>query len=208
MMPDTSLVYVVDDDPSMLRALPRLLHSAGLRCQVFSSAVAFLEHDLCDLPSCLVLDVLMPDIDGLELQRRLSQQPLPLPIIFITGHGDIPMSVRAIKAGAIDFLPKPFDDEELLSAVGRALEQSALDRARHLDESLIRERVELLSPREREVFAHVVSGKLNKQIGRRLGVTEKTIKVHRAQVVRKMQAGSLADLVRMAERVGITAPPT
>lgn len=207
MMTDSPVVYVVDDDPSVRKALPRLLRSAGMRSEVFPSAVAFLEHELPDVPSCLILDVQMPEIDGLELQRRLSQEQLSLPIIFITGHGDIPMSVRAIKAGAVDFLTKPFDDEQLLSAVSLALQQAALDRARHSDESIIRQRVETLSPREREVLAHVVSGMLNKQIGRRLGVTEKTIKVHRAQVVRKMHASSLPELVRMAERVGITAPP-
>lgn len=202
-----AMVYVVDDDASIRKALARLLRSVGLPSEVFSSAVGFLDAALPDAPGCVILDVQMPEIDGLDLQHRLAHSGARLPVIFLTAHGDIPMSVRAIKAGAADFFTKPFDDAALLSAVEQALEQSASDREKQSSDSILQRRAELLSPREREVFAHVVSGKLNKQIGRRLGITEKTIKVHRAQVVRKMQAGSLAELVRMAERIGITAPP-
>jgi FixJ family two-component response regulator len=205
-MTDPPLVLVLDDDASIRKALARLLHAAGMRVETFASPAEFLEYRLPEVPSCLVLDVELPGIDGLELQRRLSQDGFPLPIVFITGHGDIPMSVRAIKSGAVDFLPKPFHDEDLLAAVRQALERAACQLAARSDESAIRERLDSLSPREREVFAHVVSGELNKQIGRRLGVTEKTIKVHRGQVMRKMAAESLADLVRMGEKLGIRRP--
>lgn len=196
-------VFVVDDDASIRTAVSRLLRSAGFHTETFSSAEAFLEYERPDAPSCLVLDVQLPQFNGLELQDILREGDHTLPIIFITGHGDIPMSVRAIRAGAVDFLPKPFVDDDLLRAVGRGIEQDRRDRRVRSDVSVIRQRFESLSPREREVLDYVVSGTLNKQIGYRLGVKEKTIKVHRGQVMRKMKAGSLAELVRMAETIGI-----
>jgi FixJ family two-component response regulator len=201
----TPWVFVVDDDPSVRKALARLLQSADLQTETFPSAAAFLDHSRPDVPSCLILDVQMPEVDGLDLQRSLSDDPISLPIVFITGHGDIPKTVRALKAGAVDFLPKPFEDEVLLGAVQQAIAQDRQDRATRADVSTIKERVASLSPREHEVMGYVVSGLLNKQIARRLGVKEKTIKVHRGQVMRKMQAGSVAELVRMAEKVGIAS---
>jgi FixJ family two-component response regulator len=196
-------VFVVDDDDSVRKALGRLLGSAGLRAETFGSAEEFLCHDRPDAPGCLLLDVELPGLDGLELQRRLDEANVGLPIIFITGHGDIPMSVQAMKAGAADFLAKPFDDETLLHAIRQAVTRDELVRQRDADVSIVRRRAESLSPREREVLVLVVSGFMNKQIGRRLGVTEKTIKVHRGQVMRKMNTRSLADLVRMAGMIGI-----
>jgi FixJ family two-component response regulator len=199
-------VFAVDDDPSVCRAVARLLRSAGWRVKAFSSAAEFLQFERPDAPSCLVLDVQLPDLDGLALQHSLAEGHVALPIIFITGHGDIPMTVHAMKAGAVDFLPKPIDDEALIRAVEQALAQDAAKREANSDASAIWRCFESLSPREREVLGHVVGGKLNKQIAHRLGVTEKTIKVHRGQVMRKMQARSLAELVRMAEKVGIQGP--
>jgi FixJ family two-component response regulator len=199
-------VFAVDDDPSVCRAVARLLRSAGWRVKAFSSAAEFLQFERPDAPSCLVLDVQLPDLDGLALQHSLAEGHVALPIIFITGHGDIPMTVHAMKAGAVDFLPKPIDDEALIRAVEQALAQDAAKREANSDVSAIWRCFESLSPREREVLGHVVGGKLNKQIAHRLGVTEKTIKVHRGQVMRKMQARSLAELVRMAEKVGIQGP--
>jgi FixJ family two-component response regulator len=201
------VVFVVDDDPSIRKALGRLLRSAGLRAEAFASAQEFLAYEPPNAPGCLVLDVQMPGLNGLELQRTLEEENVRLPIVFITGHGDIPMSVRAMKAGATDFLPKPFDDQNLLDAVRQAVAKDAQARRQRADFSVLQERVESLSPREREVLGLVVSGMLNKQIGHMLGVTEKTIKVHRGQVMRKMQAGSLAELVRMAQKLDIQSPP-
>jgi len=199
-------VFVVDDDPSVRRSLVRSLRSAGLQSESFPTATAFLHFLNCerpDAPACLVLDVQLPEVDGLQLQRELTARRNPLPIVFITGHGSIPMTVQAIKSGAIDLLPKPFDRQDLLRAVRQGIEQDVQARQVQMDVSDIERRVASLSPREREVLEYVVSGNLNKQIGRRLGVTEKTIKVHRGQVMRKMQAKSFADLVRMAQKVGI-----
>lgn len=200
----TPLVFVVDDDPSVRKAVARLLNTVGLRTLTFSSPAEFLEYELPQQPSCLILDVELPGMDGLELQRKLIASECHLPIVFISGHGDIPMSVRAMKTGAVDFLAKPFSEEVLLRSVRQALEQSQRDLATWTDVRAIRGRYESLSPREREVLAHVVSGELNKQIGRALGVTEKTVKVHRGQVMRKMAAGSLAELVRLAQKIGIS----
>jgi FixJ family two-component response regulator len=206
-MTDTAAwVFVVDDDASVRKALTRLLRSAGWQAEAFASATEFLKYDRPDAPSCLVLDVQMPELDGLALQHSLSEGHISLPIIFISAFGDIPMTVQAIKAGAVDFLQKPISDKDLLRAVGQALAQDTHDRVSRSDVSLIQQRVASLSPREREVLSYVVSGKLNKQIGHQLGITEKTIKVHRGQVMRKMRAGSLAELVRMAEKVGIEGP--
>jgi RNA polymerase sigma factor (sigma-70 family) len=206
-MTDASgFVFVVDDDPSVRKALARLLRSAGLQTETFSSAAEFLEFQRPDASGCVVLDVHMPETDGLELQQSLSEGHVSLPIIFISGHGDIPMSVRAMKAGAVDFLPKPFDDEELLRAVRQALAQDTRDREQRSNVSIIEERVASLSARERQVLAYVVTGMPNKQIARRLGIKEKTVKAHRGQVMQKMQAASLAELVRMAEKVGIVGP--
>jgi FixJ family two-component response regulator len=200
------VVFVVDDDPSVRKALGRLLRSAGLRAEAFASAQEFLAHERPDAPGCLVLDVQMPGLNGLELQRTLEEENVHLPIVFITGHGDIPMSVHAMKAGAADFLPKPFDDQNLLDAVRQAVAKDTQARRQRADFSVLQERVESLTTREREVLELVVNGMLNKQIGHKQGVTEKTIKVHRGQVMRKMQAGSLADLVRIAQMLDIQSP--
>jgi FixJ family two-component response regulator len=200
------IVFVVDDDSSVRTAVCRLLRSVGFPVKAFSSAEELLQQPLPDGPACVILDLFLPDLDGLDVQQELAQHRTSPPVIFITGHGDIPLSVRAMKAGAVDFLPKPFCNQDLLDAVRSALvrHRQALQAAAEL--SAIRRRMESLSHREAEVMALVVSGMLNKQIGSRLGVGEKTIKVHRARVMEKMQAGSLPDLVRMAEKVGVRAP--
>ena len=199
-------VFVVDDDASIRRALTRLIKSAGYRVNTFASAREFLDsgcHN--DGPGCLVLDVRMPGLSGLDLQREMQNANLLLPIVFMTGYGDIPMSVKAMKAGAVDFLPKPVKDIDLLRAIEQAVARSVHDRAERDELKDIQRRVEKLTPREREVMALVVRGLLNKQIAFDLGTVEKTIKVHRARVMKKMQVGSLAELVRVAEKVGI--PP-
>jgi FixJ family two-component response regulator len=200
-------VFVIDDDPLVCAALGRLLRSAGFRTEAFATAEAFLGHPLPDVPACAVLDVQMPGLSGLDLQGRLAERAPDLPVIFLTGHGDIPMTVRAMKAGAVDFLPKPVAADALIAAVRQALARHAQARAAGAEVLELRRRAALLSPREREVMAQVVSGKLNKQTGSRLGVTEKTVKAHRARVMRKMAAASLADLVRMAALLGV-GPPT
>jgi FixJ family two-component response regulator len=211
MRTDDPIVFVVDDDSSMREALVDLITSVGLFVEAFKSAREFLEHRRRDAPACLVLDVRLPGLSGLDLQRELVRTEAPLPIIFITGHGDIPMSVRAIKEGAVEFLAKPFRDQDLLDAIQHALE---IDRTARQERSMVaavRRRYESLTKREREVMRLVVSGLLNKQIAGELGSSEVTVKMHRGQVMRKMKAQSLVQLVRMAEKIGITgeaAPPT
>jgi FixJ family two-component response regulator len=203
------VVFVIDDDPSVRRALGRLLKAAGFRAAALASAEAFLAQSFPDGPACVVLDVSMPGMSGLDLQSTLAGGDAGPPVVFITGHGDIPMSVRAMKAGAVDFLVKPFHDEDLLAAVRQALARDAQARRARAEAAEIRRRADALSPREREVMGLVVSGLLNKETGHELGVTEKTVKAHRAQVMRKMRAGSLAELVRLAEKLGPSpaAPP-
>ena len=205
-METNAWVFIVDDDSSIRKALMRLFRLAGLQTECFPSAAAFLEYDRPEAPSCLVLDLQMPDCDGLELQRALRERHIELPIIFITGHGDVRTTAQGMKEGAVDFLPKPFEDEDLLRAVRQALEQSTRERDVRSSVFILQRRMGTLSPREQEVLGYVVSGMLNKQIGCRLGVTEKTIKVHRGQVMHKMEARSLAELVRMAEKLGIRGP--
>ncbi|MBF0505456.1 MAG: response regulator transcription factor [Nitrospirae bacterium] len=194
------IVFVVDDDLSVLKSLRRLLDICGFRVGTFSSAQEFLGNYQYNVPSCLVLDICLPGLNGLELQRTLDEQGHPLPIIFITGHGDIPMSVQAMKAGAVDFLPKPFTDQALLDAIKRALDKSRSDNAVRSELADIRKRLATLTPRETEVLKHVVAGKLNKQIAADLGIAEKTVKVHRGRVMQKLHAGSVAELVRIAEK--------
>jgi FixJ family two-component response regulator len=196
-------VYVVDDDPSVRKALERLLRSADYDAKTFASAPEFLDFTCPDTPGCLILDIKMPELSGLELQDRLSEKNISLPIIFITGHGTVPASVRAFKAGAMDFLQKPFKERELLDAVSRGIEKHRHLRREQKEMQALHVRLETLTPREREVFSFVVSGLLNKQVAFGLGITEKTIKVHRARVMQKMGAQSLADLVRFAEKLGI-----
>ena len=191
-------VFVVDDDVSVRESLDLLLRSAGWRPEMFDSASAFLSRPRAEGPNCLLLDVSLPDVDGLELQRRVSGSRRGLPIIFITGHRDVPMTVQAMKGGAMEFLTKPFNDDVLLRAVAGAIEKSRAELGREADVREIHNRYESLSPREREVMTLVVSGLLNKHVGARLHISEITVKAHRGNVMRKMMAGSLADLVRMA----------
>ena len=196
-------VFVLDDEPGMLKALKRLLEAEGFIVRAFTSAKAFLESYQPEVPSCLVLDVEMPELNGMELQQRLTSAENQLPIIFLTGRGDVPMSVKAMKAGALDFLTKPVKDVDLLGAVHSALQRSA---ERHVVDSemdSLRQRYASLTPRECEVMALVVAGSLNKQIAYALGIVERTVKAHRGRVMEKMGVASLADLVRAAERLGL-----
>jgi FixJ family two-component response regulator len=203
-MTDAAVVFIIDDDSSVRRSLERLLKSVGLAAESFASAKEFLQRGHWEETGCLVLDVRMPDISGLDLQEKLTKAGILQPIIFISGHGTVPMSVRAMKAGAQDFLLKPFDEQDLLDAIQRALERARREKADREELSTITERVGSLSPREREVFSLVVSGLLNKQIADRLNTSEKTIKVHRAAIMVKMNALTFADLVRIAEKAGIS----
>jgi FixJ family two-component response regulator len=200
-----SIVYVVDDDFSVREAIKSLIRSVGLRVETFGTAQEFLHSARPDAPGCVVLDVRLPGLSGLDLQRELAANGINLPVIFITGHGDIPMSVRAMKAGALEFLTKPFRDQDLLDAIQQALERDRGARQQRLETAELRERFDSLTAREREVMGLVVSGLLNKQIAGELGTSEVTIKIHRSQVMKKMSAGSLAELVRMTEKLGIPA---
>ena len=202
-MTPLTIVFVVDDDPAVLKSLSRLLRSARLDVATFSSPREFLERHDPSAPGCCVLDVAMPGLNGLELQEALTAKGSELPIIFLTGHGDIPMSVQAMKRGALDFLTKPVHDEDLLKAVYVAIEKDRLQRQTRAEVTEIQQRLATLTPREREVMEHVISGQLNKQTAADLGTVEKTIKVHRARVMEKMKVQSLAELVRLAERAGI-----
>jgi RNA polymerase sigma factor (sigma-70 family) len=203
MIEGNPTVFIVDDDASVRDALKRLLRSVGLRCELFGLAQEFLRYRRPDLPSCLVLDVRLPGTSGLDLQRQLADAEIQIPIIFITAHGDIPMSVRAMKAGAVEFLPKPFRDQDLLEAIHIAMERDRTRRQRETEIAAVRVRFETLTPREREVVAMVVSGMPNKRIATEIGITENTVKVHRSRAMDKMQALSLADLVKMVERLAI-----
>jgi FixJ family two-component response regulator len=202
-VPAKSTVFVVDDDQSMQRALALLLKSVGLDVCVFSSTADLLRHKFPDVPSCLVLDVRLPGISGLDFQGELAKSGIKLPIIFMTGFGDIPMSVRAMKAGAVDFLTKPFRDQDMLDAVGRAIENDRVRRGNDDAMSEIRARFESLTPREREVMALVSAGLMNKQVAAEIGLSVITVKIHRGHIMKKMRAKSLAELVIMADALGI-----
>ena len=199
-------IFVVDDDASMRDALQRLLRSVGLQVATFASAREFLHHRGADVPGCLVLDVRLPGLSGLDLQRELAAAQLDLPIIFITGYGDIPMTVQAMKAGAVEFLTKPFRDQDLLDAIQHALERDRVARVQRMELAELRERFDALTPRERDVFGLVVTGLPNKQVAAVLGTSAMTIKRHRAQVMHKMRVTSLAELVRIADHLGLPSP--
>lgn len=202
------VVFIVDDDASVRRSLERLIRSVGLAAKSFASAAQFLQSGHRDETGCLILDVRMPEISGLALQEKLAGVEITLPIIFISGHGTVPMSVRAMKAGAVDFLQKPFDDQELLDAVYRAIDRCRQAKEQREELKQIQTRLHSLTPKEYEVFACVITGMPNKNIADRLATAEKTVKVHRASIMKKMDARSVADLVRMAEKAGIRPLPT
>jgi len=199
-------IVVIDDDASMRKALDNLLKSVGFEVELFASPQEFVQSGRPDRPGCIVLDVRFPGRSGLDMQRDLASANARLPIIFITGYGDIPMSVRAMKAGAVEFLTKPFRDQDLLDAVGTALEEDRARRAGDMRLAELRGRFDMLTARERQVLSLVVAGRLNKQIAGELGVSEMTVKMHRRQVMRKMQATGVAQLVRLADQIGITVP--
>jgi RNA polymerase sigma factor (sigma-70 family) len=198
-----SIVFVVDDDDSLREALKRLIRSVGLQVEVFASAEEFLRRKQLDVPGCLILDIRLRGISGLDFQRKLAEANIPIPIIFITGHGDIPMSVRAMKAGAVEFLTKPFRDQDLLDAIQVGLERDQARRQREAEIAILQQRFEGLTARQREVLPLVASGLPNKQVAAEIGTSETTVKVHRSQLMRKMAANSLLELVRMAEKMGI-----
>ena len=197
-------IFIVDDDAAVLKALSRLLRAMGYDIQSYTSPREFLTRHDATVPGCAVLDVSMPSLDGLELQQAMTAGGAPRPVIFVTGKGDIPTSVRAMKAGAVDFLTKPVSDADLLGAIARAKEQDTTSRQMQAELASIQAKIATLTPREREVFAHVVAGRLNKQIAADLGTVEKTVKVHRGRVMEKLGVRTLADLVRLAERAGIS----
>lgn len=206
MKDEKPVVYVVDDDPTVLRSMDRLLRSAGYDVETFASAPDFLDHQHTCGPGCLILDVRMPEVGGLELQEKLADHEIRFPVIFITGYGTIPLSVRAMKAGAVDFLQKPFLEEDLLDIVASAVAADHRAKSEQRELAELRQRLKTLTPRETEVFALLVTGMLNKQVAFELGTSEKTIKVHRARILEKMGAGSLADLVRFAEKLSLRVP--
>jgi FixJ family two-component response regulator len=200
------IVFVVDDESAVGVSIKRLLHSVGLEARHFTSASEFLRAKRPDAPGCIVLDVRLPDLSGLDLQQELAKANVDLPVIFVTGHADIPMTVRAMKAGAVEFLTKPFREQELLEAVQRAISRHRQILDQRASMRVLQSRYELLTPREREVYPLVASGLLNKQVAAELNASEKTIKVHRGQLMQKMEAHSLSDLIRMAEQLGVLSP--
>ena len=202
-MTDKPTVYLLDDEPSMLKALSRVLRAHGYHVMTFQQPADFFEHERTSGPACLILDLAMPGLDGLAVQQRLTDEQDRIPIVFLTGHGDIPTSVKAIKAGADDFLSKPVNGDDLVAAVKSALTRSKIQLAEDIDIAELRQRLEQLTPRQREVFQYVIAGKMNKIIAADLGTGEQNIKVHRRRVMRKMGVRSLAELVRTADRLGI-----
>jgi len=207
MSAPSATVFAVDDDTSVLKGLSRLLRSAGFKAEVFASAQAFLDAYRPDVTGCVILDLAMPGLDGMQVQQCLIDKGGALPIIFLTGHGDVPACARAMKQGAADFLTKPIDDERLLAAVEQATERCRMAQQERLEVATIGERLGTLTRRERQVLRHLLSGKLNKQIAAAIGTVEKTVKVHRARLMHKMQASTLAALVRMADRAGVSTDP-
>jgi len=200
-----AVIAIVDDDPSVRRGLQRLIRSMGWQVETFGSAQEFLDRPSSIAPNCLVLDLQLPGLSGLDLQKRMAEGGLEIPIVFLTGHGDIPASVRAMKAGAIEFLTKPVDEQELLKAIREAVERDRSSRQQHEEMRDLQRRYQSLTEREQEVMQHVISGLLNKQIAGELNITEDTVKFHRGHIMRKMRADSLADLVRMAQQLGISS---